>query len=69
MNKGILQYKVQINTWIAKKVEDTVINTLEKARPVVKTKLKDEDMCQCVKNWVDDMVDSAWPNIVEETKF
>lgn len=66
---GVLAYKQQINIWIAHKVEESVMNVLEKARPVVKTKLKDEDMCDCVKSWVDDIVDSAWPVVMEEARF
>ena len=39
---------------------------MESARPKVKKALKDPDMCQCVKNWVDDIVDTVWPDIMEE---
>jgi hypothetical protein len=31
--------------------------------------MKDPDMCGCVKNWVDDIVDAVWPEIVEEARY
>ncbi len=48
---------------------DIVVKSLEKAKPLVKDGAKDPDMCNCVKNTVDDMVDEIWPDIVDEVKF
>lgn len=42
---------------------------LEKFRPIVKEKLKDPDMCNCVKSSVDDVVDSTWPYIMDEVRY
>ncbi|CAD8209339.1 unnamed protein product [Paramecium pentaurelia] len=63
------QYTHQINVWARSKVLSSVIIVIEKFRPTVKEGLKDPDMCQCVKNLVDDTVDATWPEIVDEVKY
>lgn len=65
----IMQSKDAINKWIRIKVEQQVIKALEKSQPIVKSSLKDPDMCNCVKRTVDNLVDDVWPDIVEEAKF
>ncbi|CAD8101076.1 unnamed protein product [Paramecium primaurelia] len=63
------QYTHQINVWARSKVQSSVIIVIEKFRPTIKEGLKDPDMCQCVKNLVDDTVDATWPEIVDEVKY
>ncbi len=48
---------------------DIIINTLEKARPVIKEKIKDPEMFQFVKDFIDDFIDSRWPDLIDEVKF
>ena len=35
-------------------------------RTKVKDGAKDPDMCNCVKNLIDDLIDDIWPEIMEE---
>jgi len=42
---------------------------VRKAKPKVKNAIKDPDMCQCVKNNVDDIVDNYYEDIVEEIEY
>ena len=57
---------MKINIWIAAKIEHAVMQAMENARPKVKAAIKDPDMCQFIKNWIDDIVDVIWPEIMEE---
>lgn len=62
----IKQQKEAINKWVSQRIQSAVMHALEKSRPAIKNGLKDPDMCQFVKKWVDDLVDYVWPSITEE---
>ena len=46
-----------------------VINFLRKLPPKAKKALIDENMCNCVKSMVNELVDMVWPDIEEEILF
>lgn len=52
--------------WAKLQVERNVKRLLDKAPPLIKNGLKDEHMCECVQELIDDTVDEVWPEIEEE---
>ena len=54
-----------MNHWLRTKIKMAILNQVKKGRDPAKESIKDPDMCNCVKNWCDELVDFSWP-IVEE---
>ena len=61
--------KEKINKFIRFKIQEIIIKLMERLRPYIKRKLKDPDMCDFVKRFVDDIVDEIYPELIEELKF
>jgi hypothetical protein len=58
--------KDRIEAWCKQQIEKNLKNILRKAPPHIKRKLKDPEMCNCLEELVDDLVDDIWPEIEEE---
>ena len=55
--------KRQVNGYIRLKIEKMLVNYLKKQPSRIKEALKDPDMCKCVQNKIDSMVDEYWPDV------
>lgn len=62
--------KKKINKFIRLKIEKIILKILtDKARPLLKKKLKDPEMCKSVQHFIDDLVDELFPGIIEEVQL
>lgn len=61
ISEPIKQYiekkKQDIRRWTVLKTESVILSLLQKVQPKLKTGLKDDDMPDCVKDLVDDIVE------------
>lgn len=57
-----------IQSWILSKLENVIDHLLLLGCEITKDTMKDEYMPQCVKNMVNDAVESIWPDIIAEVK-
>lgn len=58
-----------MNKYVRLRIERMIINQLKKAPKIIKQELKDPDMCICVQNLIDDLVDEFWPDVEDEVLF
>jgi len=63
---AIKEVKSQLEEWAKIQIERAIRNLLQQCPPLIKQKIIDKHMCECVKDLVSDLVDDIWPEIEEE---
>ena len=62
--------KEKINRYISLKIQEIILSFVRKTvRPYIKKHMKDPDMCNFVKKFMDDFIEEIYPEFEEEIRY